>query len=41
MSGWKRPLGHPDQWDFEPVMISWSETKTSEENLDNYIDLDA
>ena len=41
MSGWTRPLGHPDQWDFEPVMISWSETKTSEENLDNYIDLDA
>ncbi|CAB3977828.1 Hypothetical predicted protein [Paramuricea clavata] len=41
MSGWKRPLGHPDQFNFEPVMISWSETKTSEEDLDNYIDLDA
>nr|XP_058973240.1 putative phospholipase B-like 2 [Pocillopora verrucosa] len=23
-SGWKRPMGHPDAWDFEPVMVKFS-----------------
>ncbi|XP_020631773.1 putative phospholipase B-like 2 [Orbicella faveolata] len=22
-SGWKRPMGHPDAWDFEPVKVTW------------------
>ncbi|KAM7451985.1 putative phospholipase B-like 2 [Porites harrisoni] len=22
-SGWKRPMGHPDAWNFEPLMVSW------------------
>ncbi|XP_078362141.1 putative phospholipase B-like 2 [Oculina patagonica] len=22
-SGWKRPMGHPDAWDFEPVTVTW------------------
>lgn len=24
-SGWKRPMGHPDAWDFEPVTVKWDE----------------
>ena len=40
MSGWTRPLGHPDKWDFEPVMISWSSTMTSENFAENFLDLD-
>ena len=40
MSGWTRPLGHPDKWDFEPVMISWSSTTTSENFAENFLDLD-
>ncbi|XP_046840907.1 putative phospholipase B-like 2 [Xenia sp. Carnegie-2017] len=27
-SGWKRPLGHPDKWDFDPVMITWGKSDT-------------
>ena len=22
-SGWERPMGHPDAWNFEPLMVSW------------------
>jgi hypothetical protein len=40
MSGWTRPLGHPDKWDFEPVMISWNGEKTAEDYLENYVDLE-
>ncbi|XP_022780516.1 putative phospholipase B-like 2 isoform X1 [Stylophora pistillata] len=23
-SGWKRPMGHPDAWNFEPIMVNFS-----------------
>ena len=39
-SGWTRPLGHPDKWDFEPVMITWTGTKISYDYWQNYIDLE-
>ena len=41
MSGWPRPLGHPDKWDFAPVMISWTETKASDDYWQNFLDLEA
>lgn len=22
-SGWDTPLGHPDAWDFEPIVVKW------------------
>ncbi|XP_028400611.1 putative phospholipase B-like 2 [Dendronephthya gigantea] len=40
MSGWSRPLGHPDNWDFEPVMISWSGTQAFEDDSENLLDLE-
>ncbi|XP_074636174.1 putative phospholipase B-like 2 [Acropora palmata] len=24
-SGWDTPLGHPDAWDFEPIVVKWQE----------------
>ncbi|XP_068679671.1 putative phospholipase B-like 2 [Montipora foliosa] len=26
-SGWDRPLGHPDVWDFEPLVVKWNESR--------------
>jgi len=23
-SGWKRPMGHPDAWDFDPILVQFS-----------------
>ena len=34
-SGWHRPIGHPDKWDFKPVTVSWNKDTKFSEIYDN------